>query len=286
MIFNNFLLLRGAKREKDEPLSVDLICHLHQLATNGTSNPHVTPGVLRNTDDVIVQGRDGEILHQPPKAESLLARLDVLCAFANTDHDGMDGRVFIHPAVKAIALHFMLGYEHPFPDGNGRTARALFYWFMLKKGYWPFEYISISALLKEAPVKYGESYLFTESDDFDLTYFIDFQLRIIDRAIRQFLDYLARKKREYHEMMNWLEETGIADALNYRQGQLLRKALRSPGRVFTAKEIKNDFGVSENTARADLQALVKLKVLASSRDGKVVHYIARGDAQEHLKRKA
>ncbi|WP_366511954.1 Fic family protein [Maribacter sp.] len=42
---------------------------------------------------------------------------------------------FIHPIVKASILHFLIGYIHPFVDGNGRTARAIFYWYLLKNGY-------------------------------------------------------------------------------------------------------------------------------------------------------
>lgn len=95
--------------------------------------------------------------------------------------------------MKAIILHFMLGYEHPFRDGNGRTARALFYWFMLKSGYWPFEYISISTLLKEAPMQYGRSYVYTETDAFDLTYFVIYQLRVIERAMQAFMTYFEAK---------------------------------------------------------------------------------------------
>jgi len=283
MVFNNFLLLKAAKANLEDSLSLELICHFHEIATHGTSNPHVTPGELRQADDIIVQGRDGETVHQPPMAANLSDRLARLCDFANTRHDGQEGRQFIHPAVKAVALHFMLGYEHPFADGNGRTARALFYWYMLKEGYWPFEYISISALLKEAAVLYGKSYLYTETDDFDLTYFLDYQLRTIDRAIRQFLAYLDRKKREYYDLMEWMDDSGLSAALNYRQGQLLRKALRHPGRVFTVKEVKHDFGVADNTARTDLQRLVALKVLAPVKDAKIVHYVARADARDSLR---
>lgn len=284
MIFNNFLLMKEAKRSSKDELSLELICHFHALATDATENPNVQPGQLRQNNEIVVQGRDGEIVHQPPAFEHLQYRLDALCQFANTRHDGQDGRTFIHPAIKAIILHFMLGYEHPFADGNGRTARALFYWFMLKQGYWPFEYISISALLKEAPIQYGEAYLFSESDDFDLTYFIVYQAGIIRRAVDQFLAYLEHKKLEYFETMAWLDESGISKHLNYRQGQLLRKVLRSPGRLFTVKEIKNTFGITENTARADLQLLMKMKALVPTQEGKTVHYIARADAAEQLKK--
>lgn len=283
MIFNNFLLMKEAKRRRKDELSLELICHFHALATDATENPNVEPGQLRQNDDIIVQGRDGEVVHQPPAFEQLPYRLEMLCQFANTPHDGQQGRSFIHPAIKAIILHFMLGYEHPFADGNGRTARALFYWFMLKQDYWPFEYISISALLKEAPIQYGEAYLFSETDNFDLTYFIVYQAGIIRRAVDQFLEYLKQKKQEYFETMAWLDESGIGKRLNYRQGQLLRKILRSPGKLFTVKEVKNSFGVTENTARADLQLLTKMKALVSTQEGKTVHYVARADAAQQLK---
>lgn len=286
MIFNNYLLMKETKRRKDEPLSLELICALHAIATDATEHPNVQPGELRRSDDIVVGGRDGEVVHRPPAFVSLAQRLERLCVFANTRHDGREGRAFIHPAIKAIILHFMLGYEHPFADGNGRTARALFYWLMLKQGYWPFEYISISRLLKEAPIQYGESYLFSESDEFDLTYFIVYQAGIIQRAVEQFLEYLERRRREQLELMLWLDEQGIGEKLNYRQGQLLRKVLRHPGRLFSVKEVKNEFGVAENTARTDLQTLARFKVLTPTREGKSVYYIARGDAVEQLKKTA
>lgn len=33
-----------------------------------------------------------------------------------------------------LLLHFMIGYIHPLVDGNGRSARALFYWAMAETG--------------------------------------------------------------------------------------------------------------------------------------------------------
>ncbi|MBD3393724.1 MAG: hypothetical protein GF418_16430 [Chitinivibrionales bacterium] len=45
------------------------------------------------------------------------------CDFAN----GKTPAFFIHPVLRAVTLHFWLAYNHPFADGNGRCARALFY---------------------------------------------------------------------------------------------------------------------------------------------------------------
>lgn len=283
MIVNNFLQMKLARHSKDQPLSLELIRQFHAEVTQGIDVVHSCPGEIRQNDDIFVVGRDSEIAHQPPAAASLPQRLEALCRFANQTHDGLEGRMFIHPAVKAIILHFMIGYEHPFNDGNGRTARCLFYWYMLKCGYWSFEYVSISALLKNAPMKYGESYLFTETDDLDLTYFIGYQLSIIQRAINDFLQYIERKRNDFVAIIELLTESGFNKTLNFRQIHLLKKLLRNPGRLFTAKEVKNDFDISENTARTDLEKLYQLKLLGKSREGKTWYYIARDDAMAQIR---
>lgn len=283
MIVNNYLLMKHAKHNKDQPLSIDLICEFHRIATQGIDEDEVNPGEVRVADDIFVGGRGNVVIHQPPKAILLPDRLEALCGFANFKHDGKDGRQFIHPVVKSIILHFMIGYEHPFRDGNGRTARCLFYWFMLSNGYWIFEYISISTLLREAPTQYGLSYVYTETDSFDLTYFIAYQLKIIDRAIGGFMDYVEGKKAEGQELASWLEEIGIGRFLNYRQGHLLKKVLNNPGRIFMVKELVHDYGVSENTARKDLELLKKWKLLFKTQDGKTFLYVSRSDAAENLK---
>ncbi|MEE1920470.1 Fic family protein [Pseudomonas sp. 148P] len=285
MIFNNFMLMKLAKHSQEMPLSIELIRRFHAEATRNIQEEHACPGEVRRANDIYLRGRDEEIAHQPPDADVLLERLENLCEFANQKHDGHDGRAFIHPAVKAIILHFMIGYEHPFNDGNGRTARCIFYWYLLKHGYWAFEYISISALLKQAPVQYGESYLFTETDDFDLTYFICYQLKIIERAMEDFLAYIEQKRKAFYYVMELLAESGFNKDLNFRQIHLLKKVLRSPGRLFIAKEVKNDFDVSEGTARADLEKLVKLKLLAKTKEGKTHCYVARGDAAAQIRKK-
>lgn len=286
MILNNYQLMKHAKYNKDESLSVALICEFQSIATAGVDEEEAHPGHLREDDDIFVGGPGDEVVHQPPSASLLPARLEALCRFANERHDGQEGRPFIHPVIKAIILHFMIGYEHPFRDGNGRTARCLFYWFMLKNGYWPFEYISISTLLKEAPMQYGRSYVHTETDSYDLTYFVIYQLRVIERAINAFMHYFERKRLEAVELMAWVQMLQLNDGLNYRQGHFLKKVLQHPGRIFTPKELTHDYDISENTARNDLEKGVAMKVLFKVQEGKGFLYIAREDAEANLKKLA
>ena len=148
MILNNYLAMRMAQEVagSGEPLVPDDVLELHRIVTEGTLHDESEAGQLqRPGEDRVFVDWDGELLHRPPRAEELPARLEQFCAFAN----GETGEGFLHPVVRAILLHFWIGYDHPFADGNGRTARALFYWSMLRSGYWLAQYISISSILRK-----------------------------------------------------------------------------------------------------------------------------------------
>jgi Fic family protein len=149
---------------------------------------------------------DRLVFHVPPPAGELEQRLELLCRFAN----GETPTVFLHPVVRAITLHFWLAYDHPFCDGNGRTARALFCWAMLHQGYWLFEFISISSVINTARGRYASSFLLSESDDNDLTYFLLAQVKVIQQAITNL-----------HAATG-----GHGGGLNHRQLALLRHVLR------------------------------------------------------------
>lgn len=283
MILNNYLLLKQAERFSKQDLSIDMILDFHRIATRGTKENNVVPGELRNSNDIYVEDGDDGIAHRPPNHELLVDRMQALCDFANQDHSGLNGCDFVHPLIKAITLHFMIGYDHPFRDGNGRTARALFYWYMLKSDYTLFKYISISKLLKEKPKEYGLSYMYTEDDENDLTYFIYFQLEIISDAFEELKKYLDQKANEFKGISETLEKTSWGNVLNFIQKDLIKKAVKDPGRTFTAKEVANSYSISENTSRAHLKKLVSLKLLFSTKNGRTTIYIAPLELNSKLK---
>ncbi|VCU62608.1 hypothetical protein [Pseudomonas synxantha] len=133
-------------------------------------------------------------------------------------------------------------------------------------------------------MQYGRSYVHTETDAFDLTYFVIYQLRVIERAINEFMAYFESKRKEAVELMGWLGTLGLQAELNYRQGHFLKKVLHHPGRIFTPKELTHDYDISENTARKDLERLAGMKVLFKVQEGKSFLYVAREDGQANLKK--
>lgn len=252
MILNNYTAIKHIRELKTTELSPEIVLKLHKLLTLDTLDDPSAAGRLQRPHDERINVADNvtrKTLHSPPPAEQLPARLEQMCAFAN---GAADGDRFVHPVIRAIALHFWLAYDHPFLDGNGRTARSLFYWSMLHQGYWLFEYISISRILKEAPSKYGKSYLYTETDDNDLTYFLIYQLEVILRAIESMEEYLRHKVKEVHEVQNRIK---TSSKFNHRQLALLNHAIRHPDAEYTIRSHQESHAVAYATARSDLQEL-------------------------------
>jgi len=262
MILNNFLTMQRIRELRNQPLTPQLVLDLHRLVSADTLDDPADAGRLRPPGkEVVVDDAYGTVFHVPPPAEELPGRLEELCRFAN----GETPKVFIHPVVRAIALHFWLAYDHPFCDGNGRTARALFYWAMLHQGYWLFEFISISSVINKARSQYERSFLHSESDDNDLTYFLLAQVKVIQQAITSLHAYLERKASEVGVLQQRLE--GM-DGLNHRQLALLRHALRHSGFRYSVLSHQNSHGVSHQTARSDLQKLAARGLLRAGKDGR------------------
>lgn len=278
MILNNYLTMRQLAEWKNEPLTQKLVFDIHRLITKGTLKDESAAGRFRRADKPIhvVDDSTGEALHIPPPASQLTERMRLMCDFANADNGGES---FLHPVMRAIILHFWLAYDHPFEDGNGRTARALFYWMMLRRGFWLFEFLSISQFLVKAPVQYAWSFLFTETDGNDLNYFILHQLKVIRQAVDALHAYIDRKTREMQEISARLRRFG---ELNYRQEAVLNRAIRHPGTVFTIESHRASHDVVYQTARTDLDELVTHKFLIKRKRGKVFVFEAAPDLNAKL----
>ena len=145
MIINNYLALQFMREEMGDELTPEAVLELQRILTEGTlTNPDAAGRLQRPGEErvAVYDRNDGQLLYKPPPAEQLDDRLLALCNFANEGESDQ----FIHPVIRAIILHFWLAFDHPFEDGNGRTARALFYWYMRTHGYWLVEYLSISRI--------------------------------------------------------------------------------------------------------------------------------------------
>ena len=279
MIANNFAAMSLVRDKRDRDLSVPFILELHEVLTAHTLDAADEAGRFRRPDEsvAVTHDADGTVVHVPPPAEELAERMQRLCDFANASAE--DG--FVHPVIRAILLHFGLAYDHPFVDGNGRTARALFYWAMLRHGYWLTEFLSISRIIQKAPAQYGRAFLYTETDPADATYFVLHQLEVLEEAISDLHAYLKRKARDVMEADRLLRGE---EGLNRRQQLLVAHAMRHPGATWSIDAYVKENGVAYATGRADLMGLASLGFLTQERQGKRFVFRVPSDLSARVRR--
>lgn len=281
MIFNNYRAMEHLRSTKSEVLTPAHILELHRILTEETLDDPSDAGHLRQSNDIkVVDPRDGTVLHEPPCHTELPVRLERLCAFANADETSSP---FVHPVLRAIILHFMIGYDHPFVDGNGRTARALFYWSIARSGYWLMEYTSISHIIRRAPAQYMRAYLHAETDGSDTTYFLLHQLSTIRKSIAALHEYLDRKSREQKETEKLLSASAsLRSRFNHRQTALLNHALRNAGVEYRVDTHQRSHNVVYQTARNDLLGLHELGLLIKTKQGNAFVFYAPENLREVL----
>ena len=253
MILNNYNTIRYLSEHKNDSLTPELLLDIHRQITEKTLDDPNDEGRFRTDDNIfVVNGITGEVAHDPPSHKQIMDTVIQLCIFANED------KTFVHPIIKAIIIHFMISYLHPFVDGNGRTARSLFYWYMLKKGYWLTEYLSISRIIYKSKGQYEKAFLYTEHDDFDLGYFINYNLKVLNDAFNELQAYLERKTQENADLLEYR-----IPGINERQMQIIKICIKTPNSTFTSKDLETRFNVSVKTIRSDLEGLVGLGLLTT-----------------------
>jgi hypothetical protein len=216
-----------------------------------------------------------EVVHRPPHYELLPQFVEDLCRYFNNDSP----TPFLHPLLRGIVIHFMVAYMHPFVDGNGRTARALFYWFMLRHDYWLMEYVSISAVIKKNKIAYERAYLQSEADGLDIGYFVNYHLRTLMRAFKELEDTLTRSKEEKKRAHDYMKIDGIQP----RQAKILQLMQATPDDFFTVKNIQLHTGVTPTTAKSDLVRLMELGLVEEIPLNKVKRgYVLSRNFEEQL----
>ena len=253
MIYNNYFTMKYIKdiTRSKTPLSWELIKEIQKRITEDTLENKLWSGDFRKDNETGVYALDtGELLHTPSDYKDLENLLQKVCDFANSDPT----EYYLHPIIKAIILHYMIGYIHPFYDGNGRTARALFYWYAISQNYTYIEYIAISTAIKNAPIQYTTAYLYSESDHNDVTYFVKFNLDKIRIAMKLFNEYVERKTAENERIIRTIR---FNQQLNYRQADILIDLCKKENST-TIEKMQERYNTTYQTARTDLLRLASL----------------------------
>lgn len=275
MIANNYQTIQFIVSHKDALLTPELLLQIHQLMTEHTMQNPQEAGCFRSNNDVVVEnGITHETVHIPPTYDEIPNFVEDLCRFFNEQ----DAPQFIHPIIRGIIIHFMVAYVHPFADGNGRTARALFYWYMLKQGYWLTEYLSISRVIAKSKKSYEKAFLYTEADDMDMGYFVAYNMRVLQQSFKQLQDYIKRKQEEKRAATSFLRIGNI----NARQAQIIKMFADDSNLVVTIADLQAKFLVSPTTAKADVVGLMNMGLLSEISFNKVKKGYIKGEQFDEI----
>lgn len=134
--------------------------------------------------------------------------------------------------------------------------------------------MTISRIIKRSQTKYGLAYQYSETDDYDLTYFIKFNLVCIEKAVEDLRTYIERKTEEQKRMTQAIESN---PDLNINEMSIL-KDYSKENSPFTIKELSNRYPISYQSARSYVRHLCELGYVKSvSKDRKTVLYTLSDD---------
>lgn len=259
MILNNYKMAQILENlPLDFQISLDTLFDWQTQLTH-QNLPVKDQGRLRtDADQIVIAPKTPDIVTFIPPTEAFLkSQLESFIDFVNQDN------LELHPLLQAICVHYWFAYLHPFVDGNGRTARSLFYWFLMKSRYPNITSLPISPLILKSVQKYSKAFIYTEQDNQDLTYFIDFNFHLIEEALSQF-NISSHGEHSDHEPFD--------ERLNFRQNTIMRILRSKQLPDVNVSYVRDKFGVSKLTAINDLKGLLSLELIESRRVGKNVLY--------------
>jgi Fic family protein len=263
MLINNFKAMKWVKDNQHSVLSKEVILQLHQIVTENTLEG----------DDVNFQGkfRNDKVfvgLHEGIAYEKIEQAIDEMIQLTTNNPR------YYHPLLKGILVHYFMGYIHPFFDGNGRTARALFYFKSIRNQLNYIELLSVSAYLRIHGKQYESNFVKVKENEYDLTYFIDFCLDSILSALKE----VSRKVRYLLRM------TDLKDRFELSQTQigLIQRMALHKFRTIDIEEYAQQISKSREFARQELKRLLDLNLVSEIKVSKKLVYKVNAEKLKEL----
>lgn len=256
MLVNNYQAMKWIKNNSAHDVTKDLILSTHSIVTRNTLERDDInfQGKFRN--DTVYVGNHQGIIHT-----QIEPALDEAINLA------IKNKRYLHGLIKGILLHYFIGYIHPFFDGNGRTARTLFYFKCIKNDLKFVELLSISAHLKRGKAnQYERSFDLVKDNELDITYFIDYCLDSLIEAIKK-----------VDEKVNYLMNVSVLAThydLNSNQILLLQRLALNKFLGITAQEHATSISRTREIARRELKDLYDKKFLREEkRSNQLIYFV-------------
>ncbi len=202
MIANNRQASNYASANLYRPIDAALLRELISILTDGMDDGGQD---YRTTDAVDFSPPDGE-RYDFPSPRIVPDRVGELAAFLASPQT--------HPLIKAATAQAYMMILRPFPEGNERLGRMLSSMILLRAGYTFFSEVSLSALIARKSYGYYEAManILREENGGDLTYFLEYFLELLSRAVDERRLRLNRKEEQARQAEQDLARTTLAPA--------------------------------------------------------------------------
>ncbi|MGB5216796.1 MAG: Fic family protein [Smithella sp.] len=116
---------------KEHLITPDLIKSFHAYVRKDLGEHFkAVPGQFRTAGHDVIVGS-----YKPPLGKDVVSLVVRLCAWLKETFHYEDGKQnFIEQVLQAIVTHVYIAWIHPFDDGNGRTARLIEFYLLLRAG--------------------------------------------------------------------------------------------------------------------------------------------------------
>ena len=218
MIANNRMAGSYASGNLYRRIDLELLCELASILTEGMDRGGRD---FRNTEEVDFASAEGEAFsfHAP-----LIIRdsINELCDFLSAQD--------VHPLIKAAVAQAYLLILRPFPEGNERLGRILSSMILLRAGYTFFSDVSLSALIaRKGYAYYGAMVnILREENSCDLTYFIEYYLELLSRAVDERRLRAQRREEQARQAEMELAKTVLSAPVPVDPPQPVAKTSESP----------------------------------------------------------
>jgi Fic family protein len=123
----NLLLKELVEEKTPEKITVQLIRRFHEMVSKGLDGSYGDPGHFRRKNVVVGN-------YRPPSFDLLENLLKQFCDWLLKQFHYSGSQNFDDTIIQAVISHVYIAWIHPFLDGNGRTARLLEFYLLLRAG--------------------------------------------------------------------------------------------------------------------------------------------------------
>jgi Fic family protein len=125
----NIILEKLVREKNPDIITSELIRNFHKMVGEGIGESFGgNPGAFRRKNVIV-----GNV-YRPPSFENVEELIKKLCDWLLHDFHYDKAQNFDEAVLEAIVVHIYVAWIHPFEDGNGRTARLLEFYLLLRAG--------------------------------------------------------------------------------------------------------------------------------------------------------